>query len=225
MNPAQHETPSARKSLPREYAETILVCMIFLIFTRAFAFQQSKIPSGSMEDTLLVGDYIMVNRFIYAPSDFGWERELLPVRDIRRRDVIVFKYPLEPELDYIKRVVGLPGDTVEIREGYLYVNGVRQDEPYVNPAYREREFFGPVQVPPGHYFVLGDHRNRSADSREWGPVPRELVKGRALLVWWSYEEEPQSMRPQGLTTVRGVLSKFVLFPWRSRWGRCFTLIR
>ena len=93
--------------------ETILVCVIFLIFSRAFVFQQSKIPSGSMEDTLLIGDFILVNRYVFSPTQFEWEKRFLPVREIRRGDVIVFKFPSEPEIDYIKRVIGLPGDVVE----------------------------------------------------------------------------------------------------------------
>ncbi len=213
------------KGVIREYAETILVCVIFLIFTRAFVFQQSKIPSGSMEDTLLIGDYIMVNRFVYAATTFDWESKLLPVRNVRRGDVVVFKYPPEPEIDYIKRVVGLPGDEVGLRQGRLYVNGEAVDEPYVSEGYRERENFGPETVPPDHYFVMGDHRNRSSDSRVWGPVPRQLIKGRALLVWWSYEEDPDAARRHGVDNLKAMFSKLVHFPWRSRWKRCFTIIR
>jgi signal peptidase I len=217
--------PPPPKGIVREYAETILVCVIFLVFTRAFVFQQSKIPSGSMEDTLLIGDYIMVNRFIYAPSLFDWERKIFPLRDVRRGDVIVFKWPPEPEIDYIKRVVGLPGDTVELRRGYLYVNGERLDEPYIDPAYREGDFYGPVKVEPHHFFVMGDHRNRSSDSRVWGQVPRELIKGRALLIWWSYKEDSEAARRHGLDNLKAMLSKLVQFPWKTRWSRCFTLIR
>jgi len=223
-----HGTPSQDpppKSVLREYAETILVCVIFLIFTRAFVFQQSKIPSGSMEDTLLIGDYIMVNRFVYAPSIFDWEKKLLPVRDIRHGDVVVFKHPPEPEVDYIKRVIGLPGDTLELRGGRLFVNDEWVEEPYVSEAYRVNENFGPFEVASGQYFMLGDHRNRSSDSRVWGPVPRELIKGRALLVWWSYEEDADAARRQGIDNLKAMLSKLVTFPWRSRWSRCFTVIR
>jgi len=213
------------KSVLREYAETILVCVIFLIFTRAFVFQQSKIPSGSMEDTLLIGDYIMVNRFVYAPTASDWEKKLLPVRDIHRGDVVVFKHPPEPEVDYIKRVIGLPGDTIELRGGRLFVNDEWVDEPYVSEDYRVNENYGPFEVAPGQYFMLGDHRNRSSDSRVWGPVPRELVKGRALLVWWSYEEDADAARRQGIDNLKAMFSKLVTFPWRSRWSRCFTIIR
>ena len=231
--PSDQDQPPAQKAVLRDYVETILICVIFVIFSRTFVFQQSKIPSGSMMDTLLVGDYIMVNRFIYAPRLFDWETRLLPVRPIRRGDVVVFKHPPQPEIDYIKRVVGLPGDRVELRRGYLHVNGEPLDEPYVESNYRYRhsyraqdyiEDFGPVTVAPGHYFVMGDHRNASADSREWGYVPQELMKGRALLVWWSFEETSSD----GSLTLGERLKSWGIklrhFLTRSRWERCFKLI-
>ena len=217
-----------QKPLLRDYLETILVCVIFVIFSRAFVFQQSKIPSGSMMDTLLVGDYIMVNRFVYAPKIFDWEASLLPLRPIRHGDVIVFKQPDEPEVDFIKRVVGLPGDVIELRNGYLHVNGVEVDEPYVLDEYRRRDpkkNFGPVQVLPDQYFVLGDHRNQSADSRFWEQVPRRLVKGRALLIWWSYEEEAGKIYMSLPERLGSWGSKLLHFFTRSRWSRCFNLIR
>lgn len=215
------------KSLLRDYAETILVCVIFVIFSRAFVFQQSKIPSGSMMDTLLIGDYIMVNRFVYAPHVFDWETSLLPVRPIRRQDVIVFKQPLEPEIDFIKRVVGIPGDIVELRDGYLHINGEEVEEPYVSDVYRRQDRkknFGPVEVRPGHYFVLGDHRDQSADSRFWEQVPRRLIKGRALLIWWSYEEKPGQIYMSLPERLASWGSKIRHFFTRTRWERCFDLI-
>jgi signal peptidase I len=223
-NPAELQ----RKSIVRDYAETILVCVIFIIFSRAFVFQQSKIPSGSMMDTLLVGDYIMVNRFVYAPSVFDWERALLPIRPIRRGDIVVFKHPDEPETDYIKRVIGLPGDTVELRDGVLWVNGKRIEEPYVKESYRREDAkrtWGPLQIDPDKYFVLGDHRNQSADSRYWGEVPVALMKGRALIVWWSFDEAP-SHGQAGPSEILGAWAhKIGHFFGGSRWERCFRLIR
>ena len=212
------------KGVIRDYFETILVCVIFVIFSRAFAFQQSKIPSGSMEDTLLIGDYIMVNRFVYAPTSFDWEKKILPVRDIHRKDVVVFKFPAEPEVDYIKRVVGLPGDTVEVRRGYVYVNGEQVPEPYVKDQYRKVQDFGPVTVEPDHFFVMGDHRDRSSDSRSWGQVPRELLKGRALLIWWSYPEHAGDINLRGSERIQAIGSKLLHFFDRSRWSRCFSII-
>jgi signal peptidase I len=209
----------------RDYTETILVCVIFVIFTRAFVFQQSKIPSGSMEDTLLIGDYIMVNRFVYSPESFSWER-LLPRRDLRRGDVVVFKFPTEPEVDYIKRVIGLPGDVVEVRDGYAYVNGTKLNEPYVKSYYRSPDNDHPPEtVEAGHYFMMGDHRNKSSDSRAWGQVPRDLVKGRALLIWWSYREGPEEMDRTGVDQAKSILYKLLHIFSGSRWSRCFTIIR
>ena len=160
------------KGIVRDYVETILICVIFVIFSRAFVFQQSKIPTGSMENTLLVGDYIMVNRFAYAPTATALERALLPIRDVERGDVIVFKFPQDPDTDFIKRVVGLPGDRIEMRNGIVFINGEVYDEPYVIPSHRDpRPYPPPGQlptiVPEGSYFVMGDHRNDSRDSREW----------------------------------------------------------
>jgi signal peptidase I len=214
------------KGIVRDYAETILICVIFVVFTRAFIFQQSKIPSGSMQDTLEIGDYIMVNRYVYSPANTALERALLPVRDVKHGDVIVFKFPSEPETDYIKRVIGLPGDTVEVRTGYVFVNGQRLEEPYVNPAYRSRSNdFPATTVPPNNYFVMGDHRDRSSDSRVWGFVPRELIKGRALLIWWSYMEGPNDINLRGVDQLKAIGSKVAHLFTRSRWSRCFTLIR
>ncbi len=223
-----HDAEPQQKPLVRDYIETILVCVIFVIFSRAFVFQQSKIPSGSMMDTLLIGDYIMVNRFVYAPRIFDWEASLLPLRQIRRGDVVVFKQPDEPEVDFIKRIVGIPGDIVHLRNGYLYVNGQLVDEPYVKDRYRQpdpKRNHGPVQVLPDQYFMMGDHRNQSADSRFWGQVPRGLIKGRALLIWWSYEEQPGKIYMSLPERLSSWGSKIVHFFTRSRWGRCFTLIR
>ncbi|HXV75211.1 MAG TPA: signal peptidase I [Candidatus Polarisedimenticolaceae bacterium] len=216
---------SEPKSVAREYAETILICVIFVIFSRAFVFQQSKIPSGSMMDTLLIGDYIMVNRFVYAGSSFDWERKLLPVRDLRRGDVVVFRMPREPEVDYIKRLIGLPGDVVEVRQGRVYVNGELLDEPYVKDDYRRGvSDMAAERVRADHYFVMGDHRNASYDSREWGQVPRRLIKGRALLIWYSFPEE-HAQSTEITRRMKSWVEKIVYFPFRSRWSRCFTLIR
>jgi signal peptidase I len=217
-----------QKPLIRDYIETILVCVMFVIFSRAFVFQQSKIPSGSMMDTLLIGDYIMVNRFVYAPNSFDWEKSILPLRTIERGDVIVFKQPDEPEVDFIKRVIGLPGDIVELRGGRLFVNGTQIEEEYVTDEYRRRDGrknFGPIEVLPDRYFVLGDHRNQSADSRFWGQVPRGLVKGRALLIWWSYEEQESKIYMSLSERLTSWGGKILHFFTRTRWTRCFDLIR
>ena len=156
------------KSIVRDYFETIVVCVIFVLFSRAFVFQQSKIPTGSMEDTLLVGDYIMVNKFVYGASGGGLGGTVLPIKPVERGDVVVFKYPLEPEVDYIKRVIGLPGDRLEILDGEVFINGTPLDEPYLKFADpRGMRNYGPRDVPEGHFFCMGDNRDQSADSRIW----------------------------------------------------------
>jgi len=214
------------KGILRDYFETIVVCVVFVIFSRAFVFQQSKIPTGSMEDTLLIGDYIMVNRFAYAPAPTGLERALLPVRGIHRHDIIVFKYPEEPEVDYIKRVVALPGETVEIRSGVVSVDGQPLREEFLLPKYQDSgNDWGPATVPADSFFVMGDHRNNSKDSRYWGFVPRHFVKGRAFVIWWSYEEDRDDWTKTGTDRVWSIASKFRHFFTKTRWSRCLTLIR
>ena len=187
-----------RKSTVREYFESIVIAVILALFVRTWVVQAFKIPTGSMENNLLIGDHLLVNKFVFGPSGSPLERALLPMRDIRRSDIVVFKYPDEPERDFIKRVIGLPGDTVELRAKKVYVNGQPLDEPYVHfltPATDGAEFtsadvrerYGPVTVPANQYFVMGDNRDNSQDSRYWGFLPRDHVKGKALMIYWSYE--------------------------------------
>lgn len=215
----------APKSLVRELIETILLCVLFVVFLRAFVFQQSEIPSGSMETTILIGDHVLVNRFLYAPTTFDWERRLLPSREIRRGDIVVFKHPPQPEQDFIKRVIGLPGDTVALRNGALTINGLPVAEPYLEPSERRGSAFGPIVVPPENYFLLGDHRRRSADSREWGPAHRDLIKGRAFLVLFSTDAGPRPGEVPGRVTPTSLVRKLFDLVVHSRWERCFSLIR
>ena len=188
-----------QKSTAREYFESIVIAVILALFVRTWVVQAFKIPTGSMENNLLIGDHLLVNKFVFGPTGSSLERSVLPVRDVRRRDVIVFKYPDEPERDFIKRVIGLPGETLELRAKKVYVNGQPLDEPYVHflePAstaqevtsFDVRERYGPVRVPEGHYFVMGDNRDNSQDSRYWGFLPRDYVKGKALFVYFSFGE-------------------------------------
>ena len=182
-------TADFKKSTLREYFESIVIAVILALFIRTFVVQAFKIPTGSMEENLLIGDHLLVNKFVFAPNQTALERALLPAGTIKRRDIIVFKYPEEPDRDFIKRVIGLPGETVEVRAKKVYVNGTALDEPYVHflappsgpSAFHEvtsfdvRERYGPVTVPANHYFVMGDNRDNSQDSRYWGFLPRENV--------------------------------------------------
>jgi signal peptidase I len=223
----------------REYYEAILVAVIFTLFARTFVAQAFKIPTGSMEDNLLIGDHLFVNKFIYAPHWSTPLHRLLPYRDIRRGDVVVFKYPQDPERDFIKRAVALGGDTVEVRAKNLSVNGKREvnpllvhKDPQVLPdtlalpaSVRNRDNFGPFVVPTDFVFCMGDNRDNSYDSRFWGPVPRSYFKGRALFIYWSYEAQPNSHEWRGWwDRVQQLTSVGVHFFSRTRWQRSFSLV-
>lgn len=219
------EPDPASTSILRDWVETILLSVIFVLFARAFVVQQSEIPSGSMEDTLLIGDFVLVNRFLYAPVSFAWERALLPLRDIRRGDVVVFKHPDEPEQDFIKRVIGLPGETVLLRDGRVFVEGRQLDEPYLNPLYDARDEFGPLVVPPEQFFLMGDHRNRSKDSRRWGTVSRELIKGRAFLIFLSTHGASSAAADPERVTSGSLARKVYNLLFRARLDRALLPIR
>jgi signal peptidase I len=233
-------TRDFKKSTAREYLESIVIAVILALFIRTFVVQAFKIPTGSMENNLLIGDHLLVNKFVLGPTMWPIERALLPIGTIRRRDVLVFKYPEEPDRDFIKRVIGLPGETLEVREKKVYINGSPLDEPYAHyltPAadesqYHEvtsfdvRERYGPVTVPPNQYFMMGDNRDNSQDSRYWGFLPRENIKGRALLIYWSYEAERQDYQDEGAgATIKGLVSVFTHFFTRTRWDRMLRQIR
>ena len=221
------------KSTLREYTESIVIAVILALFVRTWIVQAFKIPTGSMENNLLIGDHLLVNKFIFGPTASSVGRTLLPVRDIRRGDVIVFKYPDEPDRDFIKRVIGLPGETLELRAKKVYIDGQPLDEPYVHflePAsdsqettsFDVRERYGPVRVPEGQYFVMGDNRDNSQDSRYWGFLPRHYVKGRALMIYWSYESGREDYLDEGAgATAKRMFSVVTHFFTKTRWERLF----
>ena len=225
-----------QKSTLREYFESIVIAVILALFVRTWVVQAFKIPTGSMENNLLIGDHLLVNKFVFAPEPTSLERSLLPVRDIRRGDVVVFKYPDEPTRDFIKRVIGLPGETIELRNKKVFVNGQPLEESYVHfleashgagevTSFDVRERYGPVQVPEGQYFVMGDNRDNSQDSRYWGFLPRHYIKGRALMIYWSYESEREDYVDEGVgASVRRLLSIVTHFFTRTRWERILNQI-
>lgn len=187
------------KSVVRDYAESLIIAVVLALFVRTFVFQAFKIPTGSMEPNLLVGDHLIVNKMVFAPSATPMERAILPRRDVRRGDIVVFKYPEEPERDFIKRVIGLPGDRLELRRKVLYINDQPLDEPYaqyLTAAAADsfgasgdlREFYGPVTVPQDQFFMMGDNRDNSEDSRYWGFLPASYVKGKALFIYFSFDD-------------------------------------
>ncbi len=226
-----------KKATFREYYEALLIAVIFVNFARIFVFQAFKIPTGSMEDNLKVGDHIIVNKFIYGPVPDAWKR-LLPLRDIKRGDIIVFRYPIQPDTDFVKRVIGLPGDVVEIRNKVVLINGKALDEPYVvhvdstvfpgisalPEQYRLRDQLAPFLVPPAHYFAMGDNRDRSSDSRYWGTVPRGHIKGRAFMVYWSFASIPPPAESPPSARLKELADVVIHFFTWTRWERTFFIV-
>ena len=230
----------AEKSLLREYLEALLIAVIFATFARTWVVQAFKIPSGSMEKNLLIGDHILVNKFIYGPTAGPWEDALLPVRKVRRGDVVVFKFPDDPTRDFIKRCMGLPGDTLKMIDKDLYIDGRHVDDSaftyyddgetfprdlFFHPK-RVRDNFGPRTVPSGSYFCMGDNRDNSNDSRYWGAVPESYVKGRALMVYWSFANDEEALIWPGYEgRIRQIGHVALNFFTQTRWERTFRLVR
>jgi signal peptidase I len=193
-----------RKSVVREYAEAIAIAVLLALVIRTVIVQAFTIPSGSMMDTLLVGDYILVNKFLYGPEIplVDWHTPAL--RDPHRGDIIVFKYPQDEKRDFIKRIIGTPGDEVQVKGHQVLVNGKALVEPYVKPiesSYtRSASYCGyaygcePTRVPADSYFVMGDNRDNSQDSRYWGFVKRDKIKGKAFLIYWSWDSDRHWLR-------------------------------
>jgi len=217
----------------RETLEALLIAALFLRFANTFVVQTFYIPSQSMVNTLLVGDHLFVNRFIYGPTASPLEKKLLPQRSIRRGDIVIFRSPEEPTMDLVKRCIGLPGDTIEVVAKQLYINGKpandstftihRDPRTTLRPP---RDYFGPYTVPEGHYFCMGDNRDESYDSRYWGPLPHQLVKGRAVMIYWSYAGETPDGEWHGWGDKIAHIGKTLIgFPTETRWGRTFHIIR
>jgi signal peptidase I len=192
----------APKGKLRENIEALVIAIILALFIRAFVVQAFKIPSGSMKNTLLIGDYILVNKFIYGVKVPFTQITAIPVKEPKRGEIIVFKFPKDPSKDFIKRVVAVGGDTVQIKEKKVYVNGELQDNDFAvhsdsrifsNPRLYpqdllRRDNLGPISVPQGKLFVMGDNRDESNDSRFWGFVDVSAVKGKAFIIYWSWDK-------------------------------------
>jgi len=200
--------PAARAAEPRWYrwtrsfqetVEVFLSALVLALIIRAFAIQAFKIPSSSMEDTLLIGDHLLVNKFIYGVRNPFNNQVLIPVREPRRDEIFVFRFPLDPSRDFVKRCIGLPGDTIEIRDKQLYRNGQLVEQPYAvhkdmrlfsrkskwaTEDEKQRDNFKPFKVPEGQYFAMGDNRDLSNDSRFWGTVPAKELRGTPVLIYW-----------------------------------------
>jgi signal peptidase I len=217
MNPTMQPGESvARKGKVREYVEAFAVALLIALLVRTLVIQAFKIPSSSMEDTLLIGDHIFVNKFLYGYHIPYTKGRILRFSVPQRGDIIVFVFPEDTSKDFIKRVVGVPGDTIEIRQKRVFLNGRALEEKYVRYAdgdrvdgfIRSRDNLPPVRVPPGKLFVMGDNRDRSYDSRFWGFVDLDAVIGKAMFIYFSVDWN------------RGVLwTEVWRYPELVRWNR------
>src|SRR5580693_7182965 len=246
---AAHGHVTASKSWVAEYAESLLVTILLALFGTTFVVQAFKIPSQSMEPTLLVGDHLLVNKFIFEGRG-AWYEKLLPYRPIRRGDIVVFKFPFDDHPHYVKRVIGLPGDRIRIVDQQVYVDGVRLIEPYVvhdpsaddpyadnfppsdagfpkwglRPEWAQEIMSsvhsGELLVPPDHFFVMGDNRDRSWDSRYWGFVDRQAIMGRPMVIYWSVAATAEDYNDRSLLgTLRGIEDGLIHLSSRTRWNR------
>jgi signal peptidase I len=192
---AQVEKPST-KSKFREYVEIVLTAVILALIVRALIVQSYHIPSESMEDTLLKGDFLFANKFLYGAKVPFTPWFLPKIRDPKPGDIVIFKFPGDRKTDYIKRCVALEGQTVELRDKRLFIDGVEKAEPYAKYIYGDmpRRSFGPFVVPPGHILVFGDNRDNSYDSRFWGPLDKKLIRGKALFLYFSVDYKKHWIR-------------------------------
>ena len=196
------EQEKTKKHVIREYAESIVIAVVMALIIKAFVIQAFKIPSGSMIPTLKIGDHILVNKFIYGTKLPFSDSIIIPLRRPNRGDIIVFKFPDDEKKDFIKRVIGLPGDIVEIKGKKVYINGSPIDDSYAvhsDPmlypsGIQPRDNFGPLTVPQDSYFVMGDNRDFSLDSRYWGFVKLNKIKGKAFIIYWSWNGEERWLR-------------------------------
>ena len=243
------------RETPVEFLASLASVLVTGLFIITFIFQAFEIPSSSMENTLLIGDHVFVNRVLFAPVS-RWVGKLLPYREINRGDIFVFLHPAEPGLYVVKRVIGIPGDHIHLRDGAVYRNGVKLDEPYVIhsstegynpyrdnfPAVPPSDFYNvtpawqdslpthiegeDLVVPPGSYFGMGDNRDVSLDSRYWGFVPKENVIGRPMFIYWSFETPPFQYLQTGLADRVSFLAQVVFhFFDETRWRRTLKVIR
>jgi len=233
------EAVEAPRGRARENFEAVLVAVLFALFVRTFVAQAFQIPTGSMEENLLVGDHLIVNKFVFSQES---DLPPLPARPVRRYDVVIFKAPEDPSQDYVKRVIGLPGDTIMVHGRRVFVNN-RVLEENGEQGYRVwwkaggarcdarrsyDDMFGvcrPLVIPPGHYFVMGDNRDASQDSRIWGPLPREAIKGRPLAIYWSYESERNPHIGSLRQKIGRIADRILHFFSKTRWERTFRPIR
>ncbi len=214
-----------RKSAAREWLESLAFSLVFVFFFTKFIAQATQVPTESMKPTILVGDHFFLDKFAFPANYPDFLLKVLPNREIERGDIVAFKPPHDPAVPFIKRVIGLPGETLEVRDRAVYIDGRRLEEPYQTfdlgeDHYAPKDSHGPVLIPPDHYFMMGDNRDNSHDSRYWGPVPSRNIIGKPLFIYWSYDDDPYDPSPKSvLQHAREYGSKALNFFSRTRWSR------
>lgn len=245
--------PEKQRETTLEFIASVALVLAVGLFIITFNLQAFEIPSSSMENTLLIGDHVFVDRVTLAPKT-RWIGPIIPYRQVHDEDIVVFLSPVEPGLYVVKRIIGIPGDRIHLRDGVVYRNGEKLDEPYVlhdTANYNDyRDNFPAVQpsmgmvtpgwhillpnyiqegdlvVPPDSYFAMGDHRDVSYDSRYWGFIPRENIIGRPLFIYWSFETPADQYRKTSIADrLAFVLRVIIHFPTQTRWGRMGKLVR
>jgi signal peptidase I len=229
---SKKEKKERDRSVFREYFELIAETAVFVFFVMTFVVQASQIPTPSMEDTMLVGDFLLVDKISYAKPMFFLDKYILPSKEVKRNDLVVFKSPQEPKKDIVKRVIAVAGDKIEIRDKQVYINDIPipdehkihrdphiySQEDYYNPDMIRRDNLPPTIVPPGHCFVMGDNRDNSFDSRFWGFLPLNLIKGRPWIIFFSYAAEENAHLKN---SVKDRLNKYFRFITKARPKRIF----
>ncbi|HSR52240.1 MAG TPA: signal peptidase I [Acidobacteriota bacterium] len=223
-------------STVREYFITIVVCVIFALFVTTFVVHPMTVPTPSMVPTILVGDRLLIDKFTYR-NDFRNGLGISAARPIQRGDVVVFKFPQDPKVLYVKRAIGLPGETIEVRNKQVYIDGQPIDEPYKVHSdgqtrsggfhsFSRRDNYGPLTLPEGEYFVMGDNRDDSRDSRYFGTLQQSMIVGRPLFVFWSYQDDADAYRrtsPGEMLKLYG--ERIFYFFTKTRWSRFGHMIR
>jgi signal peptidase I len=212
-----------------EWTKSLGSTLVFAwIFTHGVA-QATVVPTESMIPTILVGDHFFLDKFGFPANYPTMLRKYLPNRMIERGEILAFWSPQDPQMRLVKRVIGLPGETLEVRNRDVYINGRKLTEPYVvhtDPRqFDRRDNFGPVTIPPNRFFMMGDNRDNSNDSRFWGFAPRESLIGTPLFIYWSYDDEPYSQEMSAVQLVEHTASVATHFLTRTRWGRTGTILR
>jgi signal peptidase I len=240
QNPQEQTVQPKRKSAAREWIESLVFSLIFVFFFTNFIAQATQVPTESMKPTILVGDHFFLDKFAFPANYPDFMLKVLPTRHIHREEIVAFKSPENPKIPFIKRVIGLPGETLEIRDKVVYINGKMLEEPYkyfidsniyergsgIPHDYVVRDNYGPMRIPADCYFMMGDNRDNSNDSRYWGVVQGKYIIGKPLFVYWSYEADPYDPRPKSiLEYAKEYGSVAVNFFSKTRWSRTGRILK